>query len=101
MQTDNSDLKHILDRQNDLLEDNNRILRKLHRYEIINFWTKIIWYALLIGLPFALYYYVLGPYFEAFGSSYETFNAGIQEIPGIKSLEEFMREYQANKGQEE
>ncbi|OGG41611.1 hypothetical protein A2837_00455 [Candidatus Kaiserbacteria bacterium RIFCSPHIGHO2_01_FULL_46_22] len=94
MQTDNSDLKRVLDRQNELLEDNNKILHKLHRYELINFWSKMVWFALLIGVPFALYYYVLEPYFEAFGSSYETFNAGIQEIPGIKSFEEFMKAYQ-------
>lgn len=93
MQTDNEELKRILNRQNELLEDNNRILHKLHRYELINFWSKIIWFAILIGLPFAVFYFVLEPYFSAFGASYDTFNAGMQEIPGLKSFEEFLHYY--------
>lgn len=93
MHTDNEDLKRILHRHSELLQDNNRILHKLHRYELINFWSKLIWVALLIGLPFAVYYYVLEPYFSAFGASYETFNTGMQEIPGIKFFEEFLKHY--------
>lgn len=96
MQSDNLDLKEVLDRQNRLLEDNNRILHQLHRYEMINFWSKLVWYALLIGAPFALYYYVLEPYFSAFGASYDTFSAGMNEIPGIKTFEEFMRQYHSD-----
>ena len=51
----------------------------------------------LIGLPFAVYFYVLEPYFEALGSSYETFNAGIQEIPGWK---QFYEAFEASKEQQ-
>lgn len=87
---DNDDLRKILDRQNTLIEDNNRLLHKLYRFEMINFWSKAVWMILLIGLPFALYYYVLEPYFTALGSSYDTFSAGINEIPGIKHLNEWI-----------
>ena len=86
MSLDTDELKQMLRKQNELLEDNNRILHKLHRFEIIGIWTKLVWYGLLIGIPFALYYYVLDPYFTAFGSSYDTFNAGMQEIPGVKQF---------------
>lgn len=96
MQPDNSDIKAVLERQNQLLEENNRILRKLHRYEIFGIWSKVVWYALLIGLPFALYYYLLEPYFAAFGASYDTFNAGIHEIPGLKYLNEIMSSSSSN-----
>ncbi len=97
MESSNSpEIKDILAKQNELLVDNNRLLRKLYRYEVIGFWSKIFWIALLIGMPFALYYYVLEPYFSAFGSSYATFNAGVQELPGLKYFNEFLQQYHAS-----
>lgn len=95
MQLDNEDLKQILEKQNDLISNNNRLLHKIHRYEMIAFWSKLIWYALLIGAPFALYYYVLDPYFEALGSSYSDFSSGVQELPGLKHLESILEVYKS------
>jgi len=92
MESTNRNLEELLVKQNELLEENNRILKRLQRFEIIGIWTKVIWYALLIGIPFALYYYFLEPYFTALGSSYETFSAGIHEIPGLKYLEEIINQ---------
>lgn len=77
-----------------LLEDNNRLLRKIHRNYLWSMWMTVLWYVLLIGLPFALYFYILQPYFEALGSSYETFSTGIQELPGWKQFNELIRDYQ-------
>lgn len=88
MEGDNShaDIQRSLDKNAKLLEENNQILKKIHRQNLITLWVRIAWYVLLIGLPFALYFYILEPYFEAFGSSFEVFSAGIQEIPGWKIL---------------
>lgn len=96
MQMDSEDVKQILSKQNQLIADNNRLLHKIHRYEMIAFWSKIVWYTLLIGAPFALYYYVLGPYFEAFGSSYSTFSTGVQELPGLKQIENILEVYRSS-----
>lgn len=71
----------MLKRQEDLLEENNRILHKLRRYQVMTFVFTMAWYALLVGLPFALYYYVLGPYFEALGFSDGGYGAMWQEFP--------------------
>lgn len=70
-----------------LLKENNELLKKLHRYTIIGFSFKVVWYAILVGMPFAVYFYVLEPYFAAFGSNYEVFKMGMSEIPGLKGLE--------------
>lgn len=70
-----------------LVRENNRLLRKLRRNSVIELWMRVVWYVLLIGLPFALYFYLLEPYFEAFGSSYEQFRLGMEEIPGIKGFQ--------------
>ncbi len=93
MQDDNSDieLRYILEKNTELLKENNLLLRKMYRNSVIGFWFKVLWLMLLVGLPFALYFYVLEPYFTAMGSSYEVFSAGMQEIPGwrhfIETLE--------------
>jgi hypothetical protein len=73
-----------------LIKENNEILRKLRRYSIIGFVARVLWYSVLVGLPFALYHYVLDPYFAATGADYEVFRQGILEIPGLKGLENIM-----------
>lgn len=90
-----STLKHEVEQNRKLLEENHRLLKRLEGTARRSFWLQIAWYVFLIGLPFALYFYVLEPYFAAMGSSYETFNAGMQEIPGWKQFYEMVAEYNA------
>lgn len=89
MATDESskEIRRALRKNAELLEENNRLLRKLHRLHIISALFKVLWIVVLIGLPFALYFYVLEPYFQAFGSSYETFRTGLNELPGLKGID--------------
>ena len=82
----------ILENQR-LLSDNNQLLRKIHRSSVFNFWLRIISTLVFIGAPFVLYFYVLEPYFESMGSSFSTFQEGLQEIPGWKQF------YQAARGE--
>ncbi len=85
--TQNPDIAALIKRNTELVEENNKLLKKIHRHGVWAFWIRIVWYGLLIGLPFALYFYVLEPYFTAVGSNYEVFKAGIGEIPGLKGLD--------------
>lgn len=87
-------LKNQVDKNKALLEENNRLLHRMYRFTLVGFWVRVVWYVLLIGLPFALYFYILEPYFTALGSSYEVFSAGMQEIPGWKQFNEALRQYQ-------
>lgn len=89
-QGDHHELKRLLEENQELLKENNRLLRKLYRHNIIGFLFTFLWYGFLIGFPFLLYFYVIEPYFEAFGSNYEVFRAGINEIPGLKGLERLL-----------
>ena len=70
-----------------LLRENNELLKKLYRHSVIGFVLRMVWYIILIGMPFAVYFYVLEPYFHAFGANYELFRQGMAEIPGLKGLE--------------
>lgn len=81
-----AEITKLIEENKQLLKENNRLLRKIHRNGVWGFWIRVAWYAVLIGLPFALYFYILEPYFTALGSDYEVFKAGMQEIPGLKSI---------------
>lgn len=93
--TEQESLQEAIEKNTELLEDNNQLLRKLYRQNLWGIWMRVLWYALLIGMPFALYFYLLEPYFAALGASYETFYIGMQEIPGFKQFNEALKAYKA------
>jgi len=88
-----TELKASIERNRILIEENNTLLKKMNRRATIELWLRIIWYIALIGLPFALYFYVLEPYFTALGSSFEVFSTGMQEIPGWKQFNEAVQSF--------
>jgi hypothetical protein len=95
---EHTEMLRLLRENNDLAQQNNKLLRTLYRHSVIGFITRVIWFIILIGLPFALYFTILEPYFEAFGSNYGTFRAGIGEIPGLKGLEQMMQYFEHGTG---
>ena len=86
------EMQKLMEQNAALLRENNQLLKKIHRYGMMAFWVRAIWYVLLVGLPFALYFYILEPYFTALGSNYEVFKAGIAEIPGLKGLDQLLEQ---------
>lgn len=79
-------LQELLLENQRLLAENNELLKKIHRSAIWSFWLKFVWFMIIIGAPFILYYYLIEPYFNSFGSSFEQFQEGIKEIPGWKQF---------------
>ncbi len=85
--TSHSEMTKLMKQNSELIAENNKLLKKIHRNGVLSFWLRIVWFAVIIGLPFALYYYVLGPYFDAFGTSYENFIDGMNELPGLRGID--------------
>ena len=81
-----SEILRLLQENAVLAKDNNELLKKIHRWNVVGMTLKVFWFLLLIGFPFALYFFVFEPYFTALGSDYQIFKAGISEIPGLKGL---------------
>ena len=94
---DQKEMLRLLREQNILLKENNKIVHILHRWSIYGLVVKIVWYALLIGFPFALYFYIFEPYFTAMGADYDVFEHGVGEIPGIKAIQHFIQFVFGNK----
>lgn len=91
-ETDHAHLRRLIEENTKVVEENNKMLRRLYRWSIFNGVLRVLWFIIIIGLPFALYFYVLEPYFTAFGSDYQTFELGINEIPGIKGFHQLFGE---------
>ncbi len=85
-----SEMMRLLRENQILIKENNELLHKLYRHNIAGFIVRLLWYALLIGLPFIMYVYVIQPYFGVFGANYELFRQGMAEIPGLKGLEHLL-----------
>jgi hypothetical protein len=85
-QGEHTEILQLLRENRELVEQNNVLLKKLYRHNMIGFTIRIVWILVLVGLPFALYFTILEPYFQALGSDYDTFQAGVGEIPGLKAL---------------
>lgn len=86
---DNNEIKKLLEENLTLAKENNALLNKIHRWNVFAMSLKVFWFLLLIGFPFALYFFVFEPYFTALGSDYEVFKNGINEVPGIKVFGRF------------
>jgi len=69
-----------------LLTENNQLLKKMHKQAVWGLWMRVFSFLVFIGAPFVLYYYFIEPYFTSLGSSFETFQTGLQEVPGWKQF---------------
>lgn len=83
------EMLRLLRENTSIVTENNKLLKSIHKYHKLGFMFKILWFAIIIGLPFAVYFYFLEPYFTALGANYDLFRAGIGEIPGLKGFESF------------
>jgi len=83
---EHEEIKKLLEENLAIGKENRKTLKSIRRIGIIELILRLLWYAILIGVPFAFYFYVLGPYFEALGASYGQFSQGMQELPGVKAF---------------
>jgi hypothetical protein len=88
-EAEHAEMKRLLERNYELLKENNRLLKKLHRNAVWGMWIRVIGYALILGAPVALYFYVLEPYLMSMGSSVDSLRSMLEQIP---NFEQFLRD---------
>ncbi len=74
------ELEEMITENKELLSKNNQLLNKIHRSMVWGFWLRILWVAIVLGLPFLLYYYLLAPYYESFQDTFEVFGIDINQL---------------------
>ena len=89
-QYEHEQIKELMTENKRLLTENNMLLHKMYRAAWWSFAFRVVWFFVLIGAPFIVYYYLMEPYFTSLGSSFETFETGLQEVPGWKQFYEAM-----------
>ena len=65
-----------------LTRDNNKLLRKMRRHAIFGNVTRLIYWAVVFGVPTVLYHY-LQPYFTQFLETYDGIQNGVQNLQGV------------------
>jgi hypothetical protein len=85
------ELLTLVRRNLELSKENNQILRRMRRSAAWGTFFRIVWLAVVIGVPIFVYYYFLVPYYEGFRESYDRFEEQVGDIniPGVGSLLKF------------
>ncbi|MCH8049946.1 hypothetical protein IIB51_00855 [Patescibacteria group bacterium] len=77
------DLKTLLKKNLDLTRENNVLLRKMRRMAIYGNIIKVVWLAIIIGLPVYIYYAFLQPYV---GQALEIYSGVETGVGGIRNF---------------
>jgi hypothetical protein len=68
-----------------LTRENNRLLRKLWRVEVFGFWSKVLFVAILIGIPVLVYQYYLADVLVEVRRGYEGI---LEDVGKLKEIPE-------------
>ena len=71
------DAKKLLRRNLELTRENNKLLRKIRRNGVIANVMRLVWWAVILGIPVLIYYYVLQPYITELGATYRGVTDGV------------------------
>lgn len=77
----------LVKQNHDLLLANNELLTKINRREIRQFWFKVVWYMILLGVPMFAYYYLYSAFLGDSGTA-------TQPTIDLGTLEEVIKVYQ-------
>jgi len=83
---DNEESRRLLEENLKWSKENNRLLRKIRRAATYGLIIRTLWMAVLIGVPLALYVYILEPYYTGLRSEFEQFKQKIENLPGANLL---------------
>ena len=69
-----------------LLKENNVLLHKIRRDAKIAMALRVIWFAILIGVPFVLYYYIVEPNMMTLQKAYTIIESGAHDLSGMRQV---------------
>jgi hypothetical protein len=83
---DDNELVTLMRRNLDITKENNQMLRRMRRQAAWGTFFRILWLAVVIGVPVFVYYYFLVPYYQNVSQSYSQFKEQVGEIPGLEYI---------------
>ena len=79
----------LLKENNKLLHENNKLLKKINRARVLSFWSKIVFYALIIGIPYLIYKYYLEESFNDLMGAYADLKTEVSEVKELTEKRPF------------
>jgi len=90
------EFKVLLRKNLELSKENNRLLKKMRRNAVIGNILRLIWWAVIIGLPIYLYFTVFQPYLQELATVYKNVQTDVGDITSIFSKIPFIGSYIEN-----
>jgi hypothetical protein len=82
----NAELKALLVENQRLLAENNALLHKMRRGALWATAFRLVWFAIILGMPIALYYFFLEPNFSTLERAWGVIESGAEEVTGLRQL---------------
>lgn len=79
------EIKDLLQKNLELSRENNKLLRKMRRASIYGGIVKVIWWAIIFGVPVYLYFAFLQPYLVELIEVYESISDGVDNVQDADS----------------
>ena len=79
-----TDERKILERTFKLAEENNKILKKIHRSIKWGRFVKLVYWVIIIGSTVGAFY-LFQPVFESFQDTFGVFSSGVKELQSVGS----------------
>lgn len=80
------EIKRLLQENQALLKDNNELLHKIRRSALWATAFRVVWFAVIIGSPLALYYFFLEPNLTSLQSAFEILLQGAKDLTGLRQV---------------
>ena len=77
------DTRQLLKKTLKVAEENNRLLKRMRRNAFFGGILRLMWWAVIIGLPVYLYFTVFEPYLVDLNETYEALKGGIENLQQI------------------
>jgi hypothetical protein len=87
MTENDQEIEDLLRENVRLTRENNHILHKLWRAEVTGFWTKVVFYALIIGVPVFIYQFYLQGYVQQLQKTYDSMRGTVEQVKQLPPLE--------------
>jgi hypothetical protein len=78
-------LYEMLEENNHLIKENNRLLHKLHRAQLLAFWGRVLFIFIIIGAPFFLYQYFLKDHVQSLFDTYSALQQDVAELGNVSN----------------
>jgi len=82
----NAELKALLVENQRLLAENNILLHKMRRSALVGTALRVVWFAIILGMPIALYYLFLEPNIATLERAWTILELGAQDLTGLRGI---------------